>query len=139
MYSENGERDFTNEQLYRMLRTLPDTTQKFVVLQGCYTGGFLSRSEYSLNHIPNTTVLTAANSERPSFGCSPGDRLSHYGAAFNQALKSQPQRNPLEIPWAQVHEKLRSRLSTQEAQLGIQNALPQFSSNTPTESSRIAE
>ena len=80
------------------LSTLPDATQKIVVLQGCYSGAFLAGPD-ALTSLPNTTVLTAAASNRPSFGCGAGTRETFWGGALGRTLEDHVRRGGKGLEW----------------------------------------
>lgn len=68
---------------------------KYVVIQGCYSGGFLESelptlAKHSLKNLNNITVLTASKSNRASFGCEPGARETYFGNSYLRALKNNP-------------------------------------------------
>ncbi len=50
---------------------------KLVVVNACYSGGFIPSLEG-----PDTMVITAARSDRSSFGCGEQSRLTWFGHAF---------------------------------------------------------
>ena len=107
---------------------------KFIVIQGCYSGGFIDfKGIYSdLSKLPNTKILTASNSERPSFGCESGQETTFYGSAFNTNLqRSKAKRIPL-TNWRDLHEKTIDTVHRLEDQLKIpenKRSLPQFHEN----------
>src|SRR3954454_11565579 len=56
---------------------------KVVVISACYSGVFLARLAN-----PDTLVITAADADRPSFGCRDKAKWSYFGDAFfNVALR----------------------------------------------------
>lgn len=56
---------------------------KVLVISACYSGGFLEPLKDD-----NTLVITAAASDRQSFGCGDDEELTHFGRAyFHEALR----------------------------------------------------
>jgi hypothetical protein len=49
---------------------------KVVIVSACYSGIFTELAD------ANTLVITAARSDRPSFGCQDGNRWTYFGEAF---------------------------------------------------------
>jgi len=97
----------------------PDTP-KFLVFQGCYSGGFLKdprkdRKRDSLRELEQVTVLTAANYDRTSFGCDPGDNTTFFGGAFNELLAGYIG-NPLTMDWKNLYRAVKNRISALEEQ-----------------------
>lgn len=135
---------FTPDTLAAALAELPAASDKIVVLQACFAGGFIGRPHDDgpspLTRLPRTTVLAATSSERPSFGCSAGSARTYYGGAFNrvlaQALEGNPQLPP-ELPWAELHERVRFVVETMEAIDGEEPSEPTFFSNVPPQGGAI--
>lgn len=72
----------TPAQLRAMLRT-SGITWKVVVVSSCYAGGFIA--PLADDH---TLVITAADADHASFGCSYGERFTWFGKAyFDEALR----------------------------------------------------
>ncbi|MEE9405251.1 MAG: C13 family peptidase [Algisphaera sp.] len=115
----------TPTALHDMLAVFPPSTRKTVVLQGCYTGGFSP----ALARVPNLTLLTAAQADRPSFGCAAGNRVTVFGQCFADALAHQPGR-PSNIDWSALHTKLIRTVEARETAMDI--ALPRRSHPTLT-------
>ena len=113
-------------------------TPKILVLQACFSGGFLEdarpgREEDSLTRLKNITVLTAARYDRESFGCQAAAATTYYGGLFNELLGEYLQ-NPLQIPWAEFQEKLKAKVDQIESKEGIKpSSLPQYFSNFAAE------
>jgi hypothetical protein len=56
---------------------------RVLILAACYSGQFIPAFNDS-----HTVILTAASSDRPSFGCAPENEWTYFGDAFfNQALR----------------------------------------------------
>jgi hypothetical protein len=125
----------TPQTLAAALAQFPDETHKIVVLQGCFSGGFLV-GESALVSVPNTTVLTAAAANRPSFGCGPGTRETFWGGALGRELDDVVRRGttPDRVPWHEVHEAVARRVRHLERTLGQRPSKPQFGESKPGES-----
>ena len=117
----------TPQTLRAALDTLPAEAEKIVVLQGCFSGGFIAEP-VSLADLPNTTVLTAAASNRPSFGCGSGTRTTFWGGAFDKELRKRVHRGvlPPDVDWRAVHDAVSHRVTRLERSLGQRPARPQF-------------
>lgn len=117
----------TPASLRAALSTLPDATEKIVVLQGCYSGAFLAGPD-ALTSLPNTTVLTAAASNRPSFGCGAGTRETFWGGALGRTLEDHVRRGtaPEHVKWHDVHLDVAARVRRLERALGQRPSRPQF-------------
>jgi hypothetical protein len=122
----------TPQTLAAALAKFPDETHKIVVLQGCFSGGFLV-GEDTLVSVPNTTVLTAAAANRPSFGCGPGTRQTFWGGALGRELDDRVRRGttPDKLPWHAVHEAVAKRVRKLERALGQRPSKPQFADSKP--------
>ena len=106
---------FTPDTLQSTLSEFPERTLKVVVLQACFSGGFIDHhipgkpagDVPSLTSIPNLVALTATAAERPSFGCGSGSARTFFGGAFNRALERglTPNAGPDTVDWATVHER----------------------------------
>ena len=107
-------------------------THKVMVFQGCFSGGFISdqndaaTAPSALAQLANITLLTAARSDRPSFGCSSGDTATFYGKSFGKALVDE--KVPFhQINWAAVHQRAQNMTRFMEEKLRIvQKSEPQF-------------
>ncbi len=123
----------TPASLRTALAAFPPSTHKIVVLQGCFSGGFL-RGADALTGLPNTTVLTAAAADRPSFGCGSGTRETFWGAAMGRELgeRVHPGVSPDELVWHDVYVEVSRRVRKLERALGQRQSHPQFGqSSTP--------
>lgn len=123
---------FTPAALRSVLATLPRATHKIIVLQGCFAGGFLDGPD-SLATVPNTTVLTAAAANRPSFGCGSGTRETFWGGALGRELDDRVHRgvSPDEVRWDEVHASVARRVRKLERALGQRQSRPQFRPGGP--------
>jgi hypothetical protein len=117
----------TPATLRRALETFPADAEKIVVLQGCFSGGFIAPHD-SLAGLSGTTVLTAASADRPSFGCGSGTRTTFWGGALNKELRKhvRPGVTPPEVDWKAVHESVSRRVTKLERSLGQKPSKPQF-------------
>ncbi|MFO0637342.1 MAG: C13 family peptidase [Nannocystaceae bacterium] len=117
----------TPATLHQALARLPADTRKIVVLQGCFSGGFVD-GPHSLAAVPNTTVLTAAAADRPSFGCGSGTRTTFWGGALERVLGDHVDfgTTPAELPWRTIHEQVARRVTRLERALGQKPSRPQF-------------
>jgi Peptidase C13 family len=120
----------TPASLKSALAALPAGTEKIVVLQGCYSGAFLAGPN-ALVTLANTTVLTAAARDRPSFGCGAGTRETFWGGALGRALEDHVGRGtaPERVPWHDVHLDVAARVRRLEHALGQRPSRPQFATS----------
>jgi hypothetical protein len=106
---------FTADTLRTTLAEFPAHTLKVVVLQACFSGGFIdhhvpgrdSAGDPGLTKVPNLVAMTATAAERPSFGCGSGSARTFFGGAFNRALERSLSENarPDTVDWPLVHER----------------------------------
>lgn len=68
--------DLTDEDLAEALRD-SGIKWRVIIISACYAGGFIERLRD-----PQTIVITAAASDRTSFGCSNDRDLTYFGEAF---------------------------------------------------------
>ena len=121
----------TPHSLKHALAPLADVP-KIVVLQGCFTGGFIGsrgdpRSGDGLATLPDLTLITAARHDRPSFGCQPGTDRTEFGRAYNQVLSATPHMaDPRRIPWRRVYVRTRAQVEERETQLERGRSEPRF-------------
>jgi hypothetical protein len=104
---------FSPPTLSEALATFPETTPKFVVLQACFSGGFIGRpathgGPSPLHDVPALTLLTATRWNRPSFGCSAGPARTQFGGTFGRVLAAElePGKRPPDLDWARIHERV---------------------------------
>lgn len=85
-----------------------------IVVSACYSGGFVDalRSDYNL-------ILTAAASDRTSFGCSDGAELTYFGRALLDSLSQSA--DP-----ARVYRLLSEAVAARERAEELEPSLPQF-------------
>jgi hypothetical protein len=71
---------------FRSMLNASGARYRVVIISACYSGVF-ARALAD----PRTLVITAAASDRPSFGCEDGATWTYFGDAFfNQALRASP-------------------------------------------------
>ena len=68
--------DFSAEELGKVLKILK-IRNKVVVISACYSGGFISKLDDG-----DTVVITAADSDKTSFGCADRNQFTYFGEAY---------------------------------------------------------
>ena len=102
----------TGEDLARMLRE-SGIRWKVVVISACYAGAFIEHLRDD-----DTIVITAASSDRPSFGCNDRRDLTYFGEAFyRDALSTAP-----DLPTAFAHAV--AQIETRERSEGLEPSQP---------------
>ncbi|MCR9160989.1 MAG: hypothetical protein ACE37F_11180 [Nannocystaceae bacterium] len=120
-----------------VLEAFPPEVEKIVVLQACFSGGFIdhharrradpSPGADALLAVPNLTVLTATAAERPSFGCGSGAARTYFGGAFNVALeRALAEHPPRALPWEDIHHRVSFAIEAMEAVAGQRASHPGF-------------
>lgn len=128
---------FTPHSLRSALTREAESIPKYIALQACYSGGFISgetkeRRQEAIAQVPNTTVLTASRHDRSSFGCESGLDQTYFGETYNTLLDERLT-HPLDMDWTALQSELATRIEDLETQRGAQPpSLPQFSSNRPS-------
>ena len=132
---------FTPNTLADALEELPATSDTIIVLQACFSGGFIGRPDDGpspLTERPRTTILTASSPLRPSFGCGSGSARTYYGGTFNrvlgQVIEQTPEPrslSPATLPWAAIYEQVRFVVETMERIDGETPSQPALFSNVP--------
>lgn len=133
---------FTPRTLAPLLQAFPPDVRKIVVLQACFSGGFIDhharrRADASpgadaLLAVPNLTVLTATAAERPSFGCGSGESRTYFGGAFNVALQhALDEHPPDDLPWSEIYDRVTFAIEAMETVQGQRPSHPGFV-QTPT-------
>jgi hypothetical protein len=115
----------TPRYLFQFMQKEFSNTPKYLVLQGCFSGGFLvdprkKQWDTLLTHLKKATVLTAARHNRESFGCDPGDRTTYYGEVFNKVLKGAGS-TPVTIDWRAFHTTLKEGVTALETKMEVEN------------------
>ncbi len=124
----------TPRNLKEMLAKNFAATSKYVVLQGCFSGGFLGESEPrliqdTLASLEKLVLMTAARYDRSSFGCDPGERMTYFGGAYHDALKKMlaDQQSPLSLDWKTLYDRVSKRVTELEKEQKEElPSLPQF-------------
>lgn len=111
-----------------------DSTKKHVILQGCYTGGFISMTRdpenapSSLAALPNITIMTASRPDRASFGCNPGSVVTVYGYAIMRTIAGH-QTKMENMPWHDIAKEVEKVVTEEEKRFQISSdkgSEPQF-------------
>lgn len=132
---------FTPTTLAPLLGSFPDEVHKVVVLQACFSGGFIDHHARgvdataagadSLLAVPNLTVLTATAAERPSFGCGSGEARTYFGGAVNVVLERALEHHaPKDLPWREIYEDVVLIIEAMEAVSGQRASQPGFARST---------
>ncbi|WP_176736601.1 thioredoxin domain-containing protein [Oligoflexus tunisiensis] len=128
--------DLTPDALAAVMMSA-SATKKYIILQGCYTGGFISTTSdpaenpSSLAALPRMTILTASRPDRTSFGCHPGWAMTIYGYAVIRTLAGS-QASLDAIPWAEIARDVDQHVQDEEKKFSIPTRLrshPQFFQN----------
>ncbi|CAN0317456.1 unnamed protein product, partial [Phaeothamnion confervicola] len=106
--------DLTPTDLRQMLDR-SGIRNRIVVVSACYSGSFIEALED-----PNTLIMTAARSDRTSFGCSDENDWTYFGDAFfNHALRETT--DPIE-----AFAKAKAHILQWEAEKGLTHSEPQI-------------
>jgi hypothetical protein len=128
---------FTPVTLGDTLRAFADSTIKVVVLQACFSGGFIDHhvpggkradTGPGLTAVPNLVALTATAAERPSFGCGSGNHRTYFGGALNRALawELEPGDRPPDLDWKAIHDRTAFAVEAMEAVDAETRSFPGF-------------
>lgn len=126
---------FTPALLADALQAFPASVRKVVVIQACYSGGFVLPPKKapapgeSLRNVKKATVITAARADRTSFGCDSSGETTLFGRSFHKVLESHPDRTVPELDWRKLHKQVVREVEQLEQQAGIssrQRSEPQF-------------
>jgi hypothetical protein len=128
---------FTPMTLADTLQAFGDATIKIVVLQACFSGGFIDHhvpgskptgTAPGLTTVSNLVALTASAAERPSFGCGSGSHRTYFGGALNRALdrELQPGERPPDLDWEAIHERAAFAVEAMEAVDAEARSFPGF-------------
>ena len=128
---------FSPSTLGLLLAAFPEDVRKVVVLQACFSGGFIDHhapgadteatGADALLAVPNLTVLTATAAERPSFGCGSGEARTYFGAAVNGALaRALAEHPPENLPWRDIYDDVTFAIEAMEAVMGQRASHPGF-------------
>lgn len=111
------------DDLATALQTSPSIRWKVLIVNACYSGGFIDALRDD-----STLVITAARSDRTSFGCGAASEITYFGKAFlAEALNE-----TTSLPGA--FEKARSKVDAWEARdREEQRSEPQMASSRSIE------
>lgn len=126
----------TADGLHKVLKKFPETTSKYIVLQGCYSGGFLENNRFS--DIKKLTVLTASDATHTSFGCSPGTDRTFFGQAFLDSL-TDTKGYPTTLDWKKLSTVVLEKVKNIESYYGAGTSNPLLFSTVPASSTLLAE
>jgi hypothetical protein len=112
---ENGFGMIAPKRLKSLLDDL-NIKRRILLLSACYSGVFVP--ELSSD---NSVILTAASSNRPSFGCTPGNDWTFFGDALVNNAMRKPQ------PMAKAADEAAGLISIWESKFGLQASNPQVS------------
>jgi hypothetical protein len=110
----------TPTSLKKHLALLPPSTKKTVVLQGCYTGGFIlpakvSGEEHTLQGLKNINVYTTASAAKTDSGCNSSAYVSIFGESYYTALLKYAEGKKLpQVNWKDVFSSSRDRIKESE-------------------------
>jgi hypothetical protein len=124
----------TPDNFSAALQKFPGETVKTVVLQGCYSGGFVNDtpsvdSSSTLTSVDNITVITAARHDRPSFGCGLGEETTFFGGALLESLREGPDHLPDAVDWPSVFAAASAKVTVLEGQFNFDPSHPVWFSN----------
>jgi hypothetical protein len=129
---------FTPAMLASALQAFPADVRKVVVIQACFSGGFVLPSEQApapgetLRLVEQVTVITAARADRTSFGCDSSGETTLFGRSFHKVLDAHPELTVSQLDWRQLHEQVTEEVEQLEREAGIasgQRSQPQFYSD----------
>lgn len=127
---------FTPRYLKNILGEMRNEVKKYIILQGCYTGGFASTNNMilaqdTLKSLPNICLITASRYDRPSFGCEPGTDRTYFGGVFIDMLEAQNSRLDT-IAWNILYKRIKEGIEQIESKKKIKakhRSLPSFFNN----------
>lgn len=123
--------------LSNALNKLPHSTKKYLVLMGCYSGGFILPPQqapqgHTLQNVQNISVLTASSSIKVSF-INPNDLKTFYGESYFKNLKNLNKNKTFDsIDWKELLKETKESVLQKEKSLKIDPKFfsdPQFFSN----------
>ncbi len=85
-----------------------------VLISACFSGQFVTPALQGDNRV----ILTAASSERPSFGCSPDTRYTYWDNCLLQEV-------PRSRNWTDVATNVRNCIQARESAEGFESSNPQ--------------
>lgn len=128
---------FTPRTLAPLLAAFPPSLPKVLVLQACFSGGFIGhhtgsaqgpdRAAELLLATPNLTVLTATAAERPSFGCGSGEARTYFGGTLNVALeRALAEHPPQDLSWKDIFNQVTLAIEAMESIQDQRPSVPGF-------------
>ena len=128
----------TPRYLKQTLSAFPASTPKVVVLQGCYSGGFVRTDVKplqgdALSTLPSIVLLSASSSDRQSFGCQTDKEYTYWGGLYVHTLRDEYASPIPETPWALVAASVEEKVDDLEIQLG----LPETKASNPVYFSNV--
>jgi hypothetical protein len=126
---------FTPALLADAMQAFPASVRKVVVIQACYSGGFVlppkkaPAPEETLRNVKKATAITAARADRTSFGCDSSGETTLFGRSFHKVLEAHPDLTVPELNWRKLHKQVAREVEQLEQQAGIpsrQRSEPQF-------------
>jgi thiol-disulfide isomerase/thioredoxin len=135
-----SETALTPSVLAGALQSAPET-KKYVILQSCYSGGFIydTRTDQPkrspLADLPNLTMMTASSPYSASFGCDTSGSLTWYGHTYLKVMANQETPFP-EFDWSARATDIASEVTQLERRLGIPKDMrsePQFFQSESTQ------
>lgn len=126
---------FTPALLAGALQAFPPEVRKVVVIQACYSGGFVLPPERApapaetLRSVEQVTVLTASRADRASFGCDSSGETTFFGRSYHTVLDANPDLTVPELDWRKLHEQVTAVVEQLEQRAGItgrRRSEPQF-------------
>lgn len=109
------------KSLGKMLRASPFQNQ-VIVISACYSGGFLPELKR-----PGSLVITAARTDRTSFGCGADSDITYFGRAFFANALNQTD------SFLNAFEKAKVEVARREKEIDADPSLPQIASNPQIE------
>ncbi len=118
----------TPKTLRDALASFHVSTTKYVMLQACHSGGFLSVGELDdavrITDLRNLVAIAAARHDRPSFGCEPGSTMTYFGEIFYRLLSTDYAVSPDVIDWETMFASLVTQVEQLEHDQGVPPSYP---------------
>ena len=105
-----AENFLTDRDLIDLLKYKSPETRLTMVIQACYSGGFLL--DPRLQAIPNLRILTSSRHDRTSFGCSASENLTYFGKSYLQVISDKDL--PQTWIWSDVVDNTKSLVNRLE-------------------------
>jgi hypothetical protein len=126
---------FTPALLAEAMQAFPAKVHKVVVIQACYSGGFILPAkeapgpDETLRNVKKLTAITAARADRTSFGCDSSGDTTLFGRSFHKVLEAHPGKTVPQLDWRKLHKEVAQEVEQLEQEAGIpshQRSEPQF-------------